>query len=89
MMALEEIQKLHKPAAPVRANQPNYPHDVNVTILVSCHDWPIQPRLGIDRLELNQIGVIWRQKIGSKIWNRKSRNSLKEQSKVNYKYVDL
>lgn len=46
-----------------------------MTILVSCHHWPIQPRVGIHRLELNQAGVIWRQKIGSKLWNRKSRNS--------------
>lgn len=54
MMRLEEIRKL--PALD-RGNSTNYTH-VNVTISISHHDCPIQPRVGIDYLELNQIGVI-------------------------------
>lgn len=67
MTGLEEIQKLPKLPTLDRADSTNYIRVVHVTISISCHDCPIQPRVGIDCLELNQVGVILRQKIGSKI----------------------
>lgn len=67
MIELEEVQKLHKLPALNRTNSINYNHAINVTISISCQDGPIQPREGTDCLELNQIGVMLRQDIGSKI----------------------
>lgn len=62
-MRLEEIQKL--PALD-RGNSTNYTH-VNMTNSISRHDCSIQPRAGIDHLELNHIGVIPGQKTGGNI----------------------